>query len=93
MHSPLPRPIRAHGRRLVVVLATVAVVLCSLARPTGASAAPVDLVQEEKRKLQPEPRVVRAVSLCGPDLVPFSRAHDGGSAPVLDEAALLSFAG
>ena len=40
-----------------------------------------------------EPRVMRTVSLCGPDLVPFSRAHDGGSAPVLDEAALLSFAG
>ena len=74
MHSPLPRQIRAHERRLVVVLATVAAVLCSLARPTGASAAPVDPVPAGVWPLQPEPQVVRAFD---PPDSPYGSGHRG----------------
>jgi murein DD-endopeptidase MepM/ murein hydrolase activator NlpD len=60
MQTSLPHPIRAHERRLVVVLAAVAVVLCPLARPAVAVSAPVDPVPAGVWPLQPVPEVVRA---------------------------------
>ncbi|MBO0844588.1 MAG: M23 family metallopeptidase [Nocardioides sp.] len=59
MRTPLPRPIRAHGRALLVVVAAAAALL-SLARPAGAVSAPVDPVPVGVWPLQPTPEVVRA---------------------------------
>ncbi len=60
MDTSLPRPVRVHGRRPLVVVAVVLVALVSLARPAGAVGVPVDPVPVGVWPLQPTPRVVRA---------------------------------
>ncbi len=60
MQLPLPHPIRGHGRRPLVVVAVVLVVLVSLARPPGAAGEPVTPVPVGVWPLQPQPQVVRA---------------------------------
>jgi murein DD-endopeptidase MepM/ murein hydrolase activator NlpD len=59
MDTSLAHRIRVHGRRPLLVVAVVLVVLVSLARPTGAAGAPVDPVPVGVWPLQPTPRVVR----------------------------------
>jgi murein DD-endopeptidase MepM/ murein hydrolase activator NlpD len=60
MDTPLPRRIRVHGGRPLVVVAVLLVALVSLARPAGAAGVPVDPVPAGVWPLQPTPRVVRA---------------------------------
>jgi murein DD-endopeptidase MepM/ murein hydrolase activator NlpD len=60
MNAPLPSPVRAHGRRPLVVVAMVLVALVSLVWPVGADGRPVDPVPVGVWPLQPTPRVVRA---------------------------------
>jgi murein DD-endopeptidase MepM/ murein hydrolase activator NlpD len=59
MDTSLPRLIRVHGRRPLVVVAVVLVALVSLVRPAGAAGVPVDPVPVGVWPLQPTPRVVR----------------------------------
>jgi murein DD-endopeptidase MepM/ murein hydrolase activator NlpD len=73
MRTPLPHPIRAHGRAPLVVVAAAAVLL-SLARPAGAVGAPVDPVPVGVWPLQPKPEVVRAFE---PPDSPWGAGHRG----------------
>jgi murein DD-endopeptidase MepM/ murein hydrolase activator NlpD len=60
MDTPLPRLVRVHGRRPLVVVAVALAALVSLVRPAGAVGVPVDPVPVGVWPLQPTPRVVRA---------------------------------
>jgi len=60
MQTPPAHLIRVHGRRPWIVVAVLLAALLSLARPAGASGAPVDPVPVGVWPLDPSPVVVRA---------------------------------
>lgn len=74
MHHSLPRPIRAHGRPPLVVVAVVLAALVSLAWPTGAAGVPVDPVPTGVWPLQPAPRVLEGFD---PPGTPWGAGHRG----------------
>jgi murein DD-endopeptidase MepM/ murein hydrolase activator NlpD len=74
MSTPLPCPVRVHGRRPLIVVSVLLVALVSLTRPAGADGAPVAPVPAGVWPLQPTPRVVRAFD---PPSSPWGSGHRG----------------
>ncbi|HEX3931022.1 MAG TPA: M23 family metallopeptidase [Nocardioides sp.] len=74
MNIPLPRRIRAHGRRSLLVVAVVLVAGLGPPQPAGAASPPVGPVPSGVWPLEPTPQVVRRFD---PPDAPWGAGHRG----------------